>query len=306
MSAFGLVGMSAIIASVATSGGDVLSANGQSSAIAKAVAINAITSSSGVTATAMANTVTGGGAVATGTISSGDIYINGTNIGAVSVENNDSTGALISAINDITTSTGVTAETNADNKLVLTAADGRNVTITGADSAAIGYLNLLAGDFVNNTSVYRSTVQLNDDEEIQLTGTLADLYDAGTSAANNLVKTTDTTQSIATSSASYNIASISIATQVSAEAAILTVDAALDDVSSIRAQIGAVQNRLEFTVSNLGIAAENMSAAKSRIMDADFAQETAIFTRNQIMVQAATAILAQANTMPQLALQLLG
>ncbi len=306
MSAFGLVGMSALIASVATSGGDVLSANGQSSAVAKAVSINAVTSSSGVIATAQENNVTGGGAIAAGTITSGDVYINGTNIGAATVTANDGTGALVSAINEATSSTGVTATTNTDNKLILTAADGRNITVTTKDSTTTGYLNMTAGDFTNNTAVYRSTVQLNDDEEITLSGTLADLYDAGTSAANNLVKSTDTSNSIATSTASFNVATLSINTQANAEAAILTVDAALDDLAGTRAAIGAVQNRLEFTVSNLEIAAENMSAANSRIMDADFASETAIFTRNQIMVQAATAILAQANTMPQMALQLLG
>jgi flagellin len=80
----------------------------------------------------------------------------------------------------------------------------------------------------------------------------------------------------------------------------------MDDVNAIRAEIGAVQNRLEFTVANLEIASENTAASQSRILDADFASETAVFTRNQIMVQAATAMLAQANTLPQAALQLLG
>jgi flagellin len=102
------------------------------------------------------------------------------------------------------------------------------------------------------------------------------------------------------------MASVSIDTQANAEAALLTIDAAMNDLNSVRAEIGAVQNRLQFTVANLEISSENLSAAQSRIMDADFASETATFTKNQIMVQAATAILAQANTLPQLALQLLG
>ncbi len=304
-SANGMVAMSAMIASTAVSGTDVLNYNGESSAIAKAVAINAVRGNSGVSGTALANTVTGGGAVAAGTINSGELYINGTNLGAVTVAANDSTGALVSAINAVSSSTGVTAETNTDNKLVLTAADGRNVAITTKDSTVTGYLNLTAADMTNNSAIYRSTVQLNSDSEISLSGTLEDLYDGGTSATSN-VKTTDTTNSIAVDTTTYNVAAVSISTQANAEAAILTLDAALDDVSGVRAQIGAVQNRLEFTVANLEIAGENMSAAESRIMDADFASETATFTRNQIMVQAATAILAQANTMPQMALQLLG
>ena len=303
LSAVGMEGMSVMFnVEAATSANDYANYNGQSSAIAKAVAINAIKGSSGVQATAQANTVTGSGAVATGSISSGDVYINGVNLGAVSVENNDSTGALVSAINGITSSTGVSASTNTDNKLILTAADGRNITVTTKNDTIRGYLNLNSSAFANSTAVFRSTVQMNDDAEIALTGTLADLYDM----TDDFTKTTATSNTISVDTTSYNVAALSINTQANAEAAILTIDAALDDITGIRAEIGAVQNRLEFTVSNLEISSENMSAAQSRIMDADFATETATFTKNQIMVQAATAILAQANTMPQLALQLLG
>ena len=303
LSAVCMEGMSVMFnVEAATSANDYANYNGQSSAIAKAVAINAIKGSSGVQATAQANTVTGSGAVATGSISSGDVYINGVNLGAVSVENNDSTGALVSAINGITSSTGVSASTNTDNKLILTAADGRNITVTTKNDTIRGYLNLNSSAFANSTAVFRSTVQMNDDAEIALTGTLADLYDM----TDDFTKTTATSNTISVDTTSYNVAALSINTQANAEAAILTIDAALDDITGIRAEIGAVQNRLEFTVSNLEISSENMSAAQSRIMDADFATETATFTKNQIMVQAATAILAQANTMPQLALQLLG
>ena len=147
---------------------------------------------------------------------------------------------------------------------------------------------------------------MNDDSAFELTGTITDLYDDGTDATGNTTKTTDTSRSVASSTTSYNAATVDISSQDAAQAAILTIDAALDDVNGIRAEIGAIQNRLDFTVSNLEIASENMSSSQSRIMDADFAAETAIFARNQIMVQAAVAILSQANTMPQLALQLLG
>jgi len=80
---------------------------------------------------------------------------------------------------------------------------------------------------------------------------------------------------------------------------------AIGQVSSIRAKLGAVQNRLESTVNNLSATAENLSAARSRIQDADFASETAQFTRNQIIQQAGTAMLAQANQAPQTVLALL-
>lgn len=88
-------------------------------------------------------------------------------------------------------------------------------------------------------------------------------------------------------------------------ATLTTVDAALDSVSSARAGLGAVQNRLEHTIANVGVAIENLAAAESRIRDADMAKEMVTFTRNQILLQAGTAMLAQANAAPQAVLQLL-
>ncbi|MFA4909449.1 MAG: flagellin [Desulfobacteria bacterium] len=90
-----------------------------------------------------------------------------------------------------------------------------------------------------------------------------------------------------------------------ATSVLAAIDSAISTVATRRATLGAVQNRLDTTISNLRVASENLTAADSRIRDADFAHETALFTRNQILVQAATAILAQANTLPQAALQLL-
>ena len=287
----------------------VNNANGQSSALAKAVTINAIKTDSGVAATAEANVVTGTTAITARTIDSGDLYINGVNIGSVTVTASDGTGALVSAINAQTGNTGVSADTDADGQLVLTATDGRNITVTAteqADETALFGAAFGTAYFTNSSAVFRSTIQLNADSAFDITGSVGDLYDGGTTATENMTKTTDTSQSVASSTSTYNAASLSIGTQSSAQSAILTIDAALADVNGIRAEIGAIQNRLEFTVSNLEIASENMSSSQSRIMDADFASETAIFTRNQIMVQAATSILAQANTLPQMALKLLG
>ncbi len=90
-----------------------------------------------------------------------------------------------------------------------------------------------------------------------------------------------------------------------AQSALTQIDSAINTVATRRGTLGAVQNRLDNTISNLRIASENLSAADSRIRDADFAYETAVFTRNQILVQASTAILAQANVLPQTALSLL-
>ena len=91
-----------------------------------------------------------------------------------------------------------------------------------------------------------------------------------------------------------------------ASSAMTALDSAIDSVSRSRGRLGAVQNRLQYTINNLDVQAENLSAADSRIRDVDIAYETAQLTRNSIMQQVAIAMLAQANSQPQLALQLLG
>ena len=91
----------------------------------------------------------------------------------------------------------------------------------------------------------------------------------------------------------------------SASSAITALDTAIGTVSTNRANLGAVQNRLEHTISNLSVATENLSASESRIRDTDMAQEMVSFTRSQILTQAGTAMLAQANQAPQQVLQLL-
>ena len=100
--------------------------------------------------------------------------------------------------------------------------------------------------------------------------------------------------------------SVNVGTQMGANATILQIESALDSVSDIRAQLGASQSRFEAVIANLSNVVENVSAARSRVMDADIAAETATLTRNAILQQAGTAVLAQANQQPQLALQLLG
>lgn len=99
---------------------------------------------------------------------------------------------------------------------------------------------------------------------------------------------------------------VDVTTKDNASAAITTVDTAVGTVSTERSKLGAVQNRLEHTIANLGTAAENLTAAESRIRDVDMALEMANFTRNQILLQSGTAMLAQANMKPQAVLQLLG
>lgn len=105
--------------------------------------------------------------------------------------------------------------------------------------------------------------------------------------------------------AALGVDALDVTTTVGANAAITALDDAIGDVSDTRATLGAAQNRLEHTIANLGVAAENLSASESRIRDVDMAAEMVSFTRNQIMVQAGTAMLAQANAVPQTVLQLL-
>lgn len=101
------------------------------------------------------------------------------------------------------------------------------------------------------------------------------------------------------------VASVSVDTAANAQKAIGVIDNALETVNEIRSELGAVNNRLDFTISNLGNVSENTSAARSRIVDADFASETANLSRAQVLQQASQAMLAQANARPQQVLQLL-
>lgn len=102
------------------------------------------------------------------------------------------------------------------------------------------------------------------------------------------------------------VSPVNLQTDTGAISALSTVDAALRSVNRLRSNLGAFQNRLEFTITTLAIQEENSAASESAIRDADIAQETIRFTRNQILVNAGTSVLAQANIVPQTALQLLG
>jgi len=97
-----------------------------------------------------------------------------------------------------------------------------------------------------------------------------------------------------------------VLTQAGADAAITNINDAIEQVSAERSKLGAIQNRLEHTIANLGTSAENLQAAESRIRDVDMAAEMMAFTKYQILQQASTAMLAQANMAPQSVLQLLG
>ncbi len=105
--------------------------------------------------------------------------------------------------------------------------------------------------------------------------------------------------------AKADISGIDISKADTAKSAIDLVNTAIDAVSSMRSDFGALQNRLEHTINNLGVQTENLSAAESRIRDVDMAKEMMAYTKNNILVQASQAMLAQANQVPQGVLQLL-
>ena len=123
---------------------------------------------------------------------------------------------------------------------------------------------------------------------------------------NNTANDRITLSLAATTSTGLSIDTDSLATTSGAQAAITALDTALATINTERSTLGATQNRLQMTISNLGNMYENMAASNSRLKDVDVAEETAKFTRNQILSQAATSMLAQSNSLPQSALSLIG
>jgi flagellin len=258
--------------------------NGESSAIAKVAAIDSVKSYTGVDALVQQTTITGSAAVEAIALAAGDLFINGIDIGAVTALAGDSNAALISAINAKSSSTGVSAALDNQNQLVLTAADGRNISLvtTAAGEAA---LNI-------NNDIYRGGVKLNSSENFTIAGSTDDLGNI-----DNKVYST---------SLDYAVSLMDLSTQAGADDALATLDAALFQVNTTRSELGSIQSRVTLTIASLTTTSENLSASDSRIRDVDFSLETAEFTKNSILTQASTAILAQANQLPQLALQLLG
>jgi len=104
---------------------------------------------------------------------------------------------------------------------------------------------------------------------------------------------------------SLGLSSVDVSSSANAQSALSNIDSAISAVATARAEYGSLQNRFEATIANLSISAENLTAAESRIRDADIAYETSQFTKNQVLVQTGIAVLAQANTLPQQALALL-
>lgn len=273
---------------------------GTSSAISYAVgssaadiadAINGAAGSLGVTATA-SNSTTLGSLDTAGTVA---FTLNGSNVSANVTDIND-LSALAAAINGVASSTGVSASfANAADKseLTLTTTDGRDISIASFQvGAAAGNETMDFGGFTLDDGAAAAGVAV---------GTVS------LSSSNGSITATNANADAFTSvNSSFSaVQDIDISTEAGAQAALAVVDGALETIASQRGDLGAVQNRLESTISNLSNISENVSAARSRIMDADFAVETANLTKNQILQQAGTSVLSQANTLPQQVLSLL-
>lgn len=221
------------------------------------------------------------------------------------------TGTLANGLSEVTLS-GAKAQVYTLTAVAGTAATTK-ITITGADGVAQTIDNIAAPAAFNSTSVNFGqlgiTLKLNQNlgaatlnaSTITVTGGSATLQ----IGANKDQNMTINISNMDTTGLGVNGVSVEVDTQAHANAAILTLDNALNTVSTERAKLGAYQNRLEHTINNLGTSSENLSAAESRIRDVDMAKQMMEFTKTNILSQAATAMLAQANQAPQQVLKLL-
>ncbi|MCW5321475.1 flagellin [Verminephrobacter aporrectodeae subsp. tuberculatae] len=274
---------------------------------AKATAdqINALKADTGVTATARTEVHLGGMAAVGGYT----LKLEGDNLGnaqTVSFTLTSATGAdrlstAVSAINEQSAKTGINAWLSADgSQIVLTNATGNNivvsdteipnaapVTVTGYNAAgtSFGAGRTMAVDAVANFVNTGGYITLDSERSFSVASASNQLNNGGSQL--------------------HTVAGLDVSTFTVATDALKTVDSALTFINSERAKLGALQSRFESTISNLQITSENLSASRSRILDADFAAETANLSRTQILQQAGTAMVAQANQLPQGVLALL-
>lgn len=251
----------------------------------------------------------GGGSLATSTTSTADavqatgaLEVNGKVISFTALQNTDT---IVSEFNAQTATTGVTASVDENGALKLTSASTMTLKASGANSfetaKALGITftsDTIGSDSINDTLVIDPRLQLKSNSGTPIS---VEVTSAGASATKLLNQNT----SLASAVTGSAISNLSISTKAGATAALKSIDTALDTINDTRSQLGSINNRLDFTVSNLTSISEKTTAARSRIVDADFASETANLSRSTVLQQAATAMLAQANQRPQNVLSLL-
>ena len=217
---------------------------------------------------------------------------------------------LAYAINEESGKTGITATYDASNsRVVLTQAEGKDIKVQNfLESAGTPNATIDLGG-VNDSSASTLTGSGSDDDSAIVAGTVefysTDDFSVSSSVANSDGSVVDAAADTSPSSTKSTVSQVDVSTITSANTAISIIDGAVSKLDQIRGDLGAVQNRFDHTIANLQSVAENVSAARSRIVDADFAAETANMTKAQILQQAGLAMLAQANTLPQAALTLL-
>jgi flagellin len=296
-----------------------------SSAYSIAQSVNSVSGSTGITASASTE-ATISNLSTDGTIS---FELMGQNAQAVTISATvtaDNLGALATAINAETGNTGIVASlSNETSELVLTNQDGYDIKIgnfshssdtaqtmevTGAEGTASTTLSD-GGAFAADSTVVGGTVKFSAIEGFQvssnITGESAELSavdgDGVETAGGSSLFAGAASEANASELAAVN--EIDISTREGANEAIEIATAALAQIDSARGDLGAVQNRFESTIANLASVSENVSAARSRVRDADFAAETAELARGQILQQAGISMLAQANASQQNVLSLL-
>ena len=281
----------------------VSSTGSDASGIAVAAAINAVSGQSAVVATVqktqLAGTTVADGAQAA--LASGAVLINGVNIGAIEAAASPvARGAqMTGAINAKSGQTGVVATFSTTTGAVnLSALDGRNIAITattGTTQTATG-LTFTEGD--GTTTITRSTVKL-------ASSNAAGITIAGITAASLTASGLTAGYTASTATAGAGVSTIDLSTAAGSQTALSTLDKAINSITDSRASMGAYQNRLTASVANLENSSMNLQASRSRILDTDYAKETTNLAKAQIIQQAATAMLAQANQSAQSVLALL-
>ena len=204
----------------------------------------------------------------------------------------DGLAGAITAFNDKSSQTGVTAKLNAaGNGITLTNASGNDMALTNSSVTGTATVGGAAMVVATGVAYVTGAVTLDSDKTFGVAST------TGVAGVSYFLG--------AQSSQLQAASTLDVSTVDSATRTLSTVDAALSAVNSQRASFGALQSRFETTISNLATTSDNLSASRSRIQDADFAAETANLSRSQILQQAGTAMVAQANQLPQGVLALL-
>lgn len=246
-------------------------------------AINLVAADSGVTASQDSTTTVNAGAFSAPSGSTGTLTINGVD---VTIADGASQTEAVEAINAVSSQTGVTASVDGSSNTVLESASGADITVTDGDSLQGGISGATA-------TTYEAGIELSTEVGASITTGGSDTTSLGLGSAGTLGTSADI------------LSNVNVLTGDNASDALGTIDAALSQVNGLRAELGAVQSRFENTITNLETTSENLSAARSRIQDADFAAETASLTQAQILQQAGISALSQANAAPQNVLSLL-